>query len=213
MPRTPSADQYVEFRYHDAQPRGCADYVGPVVFALAGALQPGMRVLDVGCGNGALAALFLARGCHVVGIDLSNGGIEIAREAHPAGRFEIAAADENVLYTLGEEPFHLVVSTEVIEHLYAPAAYLAGCYAALQPGGRFVLSTPYHGWLKNIFIAASGKFDFHYDPLKHGGHIKFWSRRTLTTALQSAGFRNIEFNGAGRLPYLWKSMVMAAERR
>lgn len=212
MPETTSTDPYVEFRYDDARPRGCADYVGPIVFALAGPLRPGTRVLDVGCGNGALAGSLLERGCHVVGIDLSERGVAIARRAHPSARFEVAAADDKMLSRLSEEPFDLVVSTEVIEHLYAPAAFLTGCIAALHAGGRLVLSTPYHGWLKNVLIATSGKSDFHYRPLDQGGHIKFWSRRTLTRALEQAGFTQIEVRGAGRLPYLWKSMVMAAER-
>lgn len=212
MERASNSDQYVDWTFDDAEARGCANYVSPTLFALVGALPGGTRVLDIGCGNGALAGLFIQRGCRVVGIDLSVPGVEIARAAHPTGRFEILTADENVLSTLDEDPFDLVVSTEVIEHLYAPMAFLKGCHAALRPHGKLVLSTPYHGWLKNVFIATSGKSDFHYRPMDQGGHIKFWSRKTLTNALGQAGFTNIQFSGAGRLPYLWKSMVIAAER-
>jgi 2-polyprenyl-3-methyl-5-hydroxy-6-metoxy-1,4-benzoquinol methylase len=207
-----SPSDYVEWGYPDEQARGCAQYVSPAVLACAGAVGPGTRVLDIGCGNGALAALFLERGCAVVGVDLSQRGIEIAREAHPAARFEVLAADDQILANLAEDPFDVVVSTEVIEHLYAPAAFLIGCRAALQSGGRLVLSTPYHGWMKNVLIAVAGKSDFHYRPLDQGGHIKFWSRRTLTTALEQADFQDVEFFGAGRLPFLWKSMVMSATR-
>jgi 2-polyprenyl-6-hydroxyphenyl methylase/3-demethylubiquinone-9 3-methyltransferase len=213
MPHASTTDQYVEWTYPDAQARGCADYVSPSVMTLAGPLGSDTRVLDVGCGNGALAGLFLRRGCRVVGVDLSARGIEIARSAHPQGRFEVASADGELLQTLGEDPFDLVVSTEVIEHLYAPAAFLEGCHDALRPRGRLIISTPYHGWLKNVLIAAAGKADFHYRPLDQGGHIKFWSRKTLTLALEHAGFGRIQFEGTGRMPYLWKSMVMAAERQ
>ena len=207
-----SHPEYVQWRYPDERPRGCADYVSSSVFALAGALAPGTRVLDVGCGNGALAGVFLSRGCHVVGVDLSEPGIQIARAAHPGARFEVAAAGKELLGVLGEAPFDLVVSTEVIEHLYAPASFLEGCRDALRPEGRFIISTPYHGWLKNVLIAAAGQSDFHYRPLVQGGHIKFWSRKTLAAALTATGFTSIEFAGTGRVPYLWKSMVMAAER-
>jgi 2-polyprenyl-3-methyl-5-hydroxy-6-metoxy-1,4-benzoquinol methylase len=47
----------------------------PHIFALGGNLRPGLRVLDVGCGNGFTAGQFLAKGCDVVGIDLSESGI------------------------------------------------------------------------------------------------------------------------------------------
>jgi 2-polyprenyl-3-methyl-5-hydroxy-6-metoxy-1,4-benzoquinol methylase len=207
-----ASEQYVQWTYPDAQPRGCAKYVSPAVLEIAGSLGHGSRVLDVGCGNGALAGLFVDQGCQVVGVDLSEVGIAIARQAHPTARFEVAIADEHLLSALGEPPFDLVVSTEVIEHLYAPATFLTGCHDALRPGGMLVLSTPYHGWLKNVLIAASGKSDFHYRPLHQGGHIKFWSRRTLTIALETANFGQIQFQGVGRIPYVWRSMVMGATR-
>lgn len=212
MSDVPNSKHYVEWEYPDALPRGSAGYIAPTVLHLAGELAPGTRVLDVGCGNGALASLFLERGCQVVGIDLSERGIALAREAYPGGRFEVMPAEGDLLQTLGEEPFDLALSTEVVEHLYSPASFLASCHQALRPGGRLILSTPYHGWLKNVLIAVSGKSDFHYRPLDQGGHIKFWSRRTLEMALAEAGFAAISFSGTGRIRYLWKSMVMAAQR-
>jgi len=66
--------------------------------------------------------------------------------------------------------------------------------------------------LKNLALAATGKLDGHFTVLWDGGHIKFFSRRTLTTLLEQEGFHVVEFRGAGRWPYLWKSMVLAARR-
>jgi len=184
----------------------------PLVFELAGDLRPGTRVLDVGCGNGFTCGEFLGRGCHVVGVDLSDSGIDLARKAHPSGRFEVLAADDGILERLREEPFDLVVSTEVVEHLYDPRNYVRGCYAALKPGGRFICTTPYHGYLKNLVLALTNKWDSHANPLWDGGHIKLWSRRTITQLLAEAGFRNIRFRGAGRLPCLWMTMVIAGDK-
>lgn len=67
------------------------------MLAVAGELSPSTRVLDAGCGNGALAGELLARGCGVVGIDLGRRGVEIARAHHPAGRFEVMPVDERML--------------------------------------------------------------------------------------------------------------------
>lgn len=184
----------------------------PPVFALAGELKPGTRVLDVGCGNGFACGEFLQRGCRVVGIDLSRQGIEIARKAHPQGRFEVLQADDKLLENLGEAPFDIVVSTEVVEHLYSPREYAQGCFQALKPGGRLICTTPYHGYLKNLVLSLAGKWDSHANPLWDGGHIKLWSRATLTRLLTETGFANLRFHGAGRLPYLWMTMVMSGDK-
>ena len=182
------------------------------VLALAGNIGPATRVLDVGCGNGATLGVFADLGCQVTGIDLSETGIAIARERLPDGRFEILPADEHLLTNLGVAPFDLLVSTEVIEHVYAPRLMVQGCLKALKPGGRLILTTPYHGWLKNLAISIAGKWDAHADPLWDGGHIKLWSRRTLTRLLEEAGFENIQFRGAGRLPFLWMTMAVSGDK-
>jgi 2-polyprenyl-6-hydroxyphenyl methylase/3-demethylubiquinone-9 3-methyltransferase len=184
----------------------------PPLLALAGRLPPGARVLDVGCGNGFTAGVFLEMGCEVVGLDLSEQGIAIARQAYPKGRFELLSADERILERLGCGPFNLVVSTEVVEHLYDPRSYARGCFVALKPGGRFICSTPYHGYLKNLILALADKWDAHANPLWDGGHIKLWSRSTLTRLLVETGFRNLQFRGVGRLPYVWMTMLMAGDK-
>ena len=184
----------------------------PAVLVFAGALGPNVRVLDVGCGNGFTCGEFLKRGCRVVGVDLSRSGIEVARKTYPGARFEVLPADDQLLEKLGEPPFDLVVSTEVVEHLYSPREYARGCFQALRPGGRFICTTPYHGYLKNLALSILGHWDRHANPLWDGGHIKLWSRRTLTTLLTEAGFHNLQFRGAGRAPMLWMTMVMSGDR-
>lgn len=204
--------EYQDYGFESAAPPHTMRYLIPATFKLAGSIQQGTRVLDVGCGNGFLAGQFLRRGCRVVGIDLGERGITLARRMYPDARFEIMPADDGILERLEEEPFDLVVSTEVVEHLYSPRPYAAGCFAALKPGGRFICSTPYHGYLKNLAIAVAGKWDQHANPLWDGGHIKLWSRATLGKLLRETGFTNIQFVGAGRLPYLWMSMVMSGDK-
>lgn len=75
-----------------------------------------------------------------------------------------------------------------------------------------MITTPYHGYLKNLVLTTLNKWDAHHMPLWHGGHIKFWSRRTLAMLLAENGFRVIGFSGVGRVPYLWKSMVLLAQK-
>jgi 2-polyprenyl-6-hydroxyphenyl methylase/3-demethylubiquinone-9 3-methyltransferase len=206
------AEEFVEFGYRDATPAHTAAYLLGPVMELAAPVRTGMRVLDVGCGNGYMAGQFLARGCSVVGVDVSREGIAVARQTYPGGRFEELEATSDLRERLGEEPFDLVLSTEVVEHVYSPRPYARCCFNALRPGGRFVCSTPYHGYLKNLALAVSGKFDPHFSPLWDGGHIKFWSRQSLGDLLTEIGFQSIGFRGAGRIPYLWMSMVMCGDK-
>lgn len=66
---------------------------------------------------GAACGEFIRRGCKVVGIDLSEDCISLARRTYPGTRLEILAADEQSLDRLQEAAFDLVISTEVVEHL------------------------------------------------------------------------------------------------
>lgn len=201
-----------EFGFVSADPLQSFSYLLGPVEALIGPVAAGTRVLDIGCGNGAWAEHLLRQGCRVVGIDVSHVGIAHAQKAHPAARFVKTGIRPDILEVLGEEPFDIVVSTEVIEHLYAPREWAACAFDALRPGGRLVCSTPHHGYLKNLILSITNKWDAHLSPMWDGGHIKFWSRRSLSMLLSEAGFENLRFRGAGRAPFLWMSMVMSGDK-
>ena len=196
--------------YRSREALHTAGYVWPDVLRLLGRTGA-KRVLDAGCGNGAFTRVLVERGYEATGVDLSDSGIEIARSQCSGGHFEIASVTEDLLSRFGD-PFDAVVSLEVVEHLYDPRLFARRMFDVLRPGGRLILSTPYHGYLKNVALAVSGKLDSHFTALWDGGHIKFWSRRTLSRLLTEAGFRVVDFAGAGRLPYLWRSMIVVAER-
>lgn len=108
--------------------------------------------------------------------------------------------------------FDTVVSLEVVEHLFNPEQLVRTSQKVLKRGGVIIVSTPYHGYLKNLALALADKWDHHHDPIRVGGHIKFWTRATLSSLFVKAGFQEIGFQGVGRLPYLWKSMIMVFKR-
>jgi ubiquinone biosynthesis O-methyltransferase len=195
--------------YAHAAPAHTAGYLEGPLLAELGPL-PGTTLLDIGCGNGAMAASLAARGAVVTGIDLSDSGIALARAAHPAVRFEVASVYDDLQARLGT--FDRVIALEVIEHLFDPRTFLRRAFDALKTGGTLVLSTPYHSYLKNVALALSGRLDAHFTVLWDGGHIKFFSQRTLAAMLQEAGFEDLRFQGAGRVPLLWKSLVASARR-
>lgn len=171
------------------------------------------RVLDLGAGNGALCARLASAGYQVVGVEYDKRGVEVARSSHPAIPIYNFGVQDNPAELLAhEQEFDAVVSTEVVEHLFSP--HLLPIYArgVLKPGGHLVVTTPYHGYLKNLALSIRGDWDTHHTALWHGGHIKFWSRATLSRLLSENGLRVVGFSGVGRVPYLWKSMVLVAQK-
>ncbi|MFA6045013.1 MAG: methyltransferase domain-containing protein [Phycisphaerales bacterium] len=172
----------------------------------------GKRVLDVGCGNGFWSGRLSQLGATVVGLDGSVAGISIAKSRYPALRFEQIYATSTLLADLGEQPFDGILSVEVIEHLVDPRGFIKGCVDALKPGGVLVLTTPYHGYLKNLAISIAGKWDHHLNPLWDSGHLKMWSRATLSKLLVEYGLTDIKFCGMGRVPYLWMGMALSGRK-
>jgi len=169
------------------------------------------RVVDIGCGNGALCRELASRGYEVVGCEPSADGVRFAQSAAPEQVFHQLGVDDDPS-AVGNESFDVAIATEVIEHLVRPRNLPRFAKQLLRPGGHLIISTPYHGYLKNLVLAVTDKWDAHLNPFWDGGHIKFWSRRTLSQLLSEAGFRVVRFVGAGRLPFLWKSMIMVAQK-
>lgn len=177
------------------------------VFRALARVKNGARILDAGCGNGHLTSLLAARGYSAHGIDPSESGVAIAREAHSGATFSCADLTRGLPDV---DEFDAVVCIEVIEHVFAPHRLLATLLTALRPGGLLVLTTPYHGYLKNFLIVASGRFDRHFNPLWDHGHIKFFSPATLTELIETTGFERVSIRGIARLPFLWKTMMACA---
>lgn len=168
------------------------------------------RVFDLGFGNGSTAGFLAQKGFEVTGIDPSEYGVRHARETYPHLRLEEGSAYEDLASRFGTFPS--VISLEVVEHVFLPRDYARTLHSLVEPGGVAIISTPYHGYLKNVALALSGKMDDHFTALWDYGHIKFWSERTLGILLREAGFNEIAFHRVGRIPALAKSMIAVARR-
>jgi len=192
-------------------PQSCG-YIAPCVLEILKTLQVS-RVMDLGAGNGVLCAGLAKAGYEVVGVEYDRQGAHLAKQTYPGIPFyNFGVQDDPSELLAHERRFDAVVSTEVVEHLFSPhllPAYAAQC---LNEGGYLIVSTPYHGYLKNLVLSVLNKWDAHHTALWHGGHIKFWSAATLTALLAANGFEVIEFHGVGRMRYLWKSMVLVARK-
>ena len=168
------------------------------------------NVFELGCGNGSVANWLHQKKIDIVGIDNSQTGIDQANKTFPKIRLEEGSAYEDLSKRFGRFP--VVLSLEVVEHLYFPKLFAKNVFDLLEPGGVAVISTPFHGYWKNLALALTGKLDSHFTALWDGGHIKFWSENTMRELLSEAGFFDITFRRAGRVPVLAKSMIAIARK-
>ncbi len=132
--------------------RFVSDLGAPVVELLAP--RAGERILDLGCGDGALTKKLVELGCDVVGVDASAPQVEAARRLGLDAR----VADGERLGFDGE--FDAVFSNAAIHWMKRADDVIAGVWRALVPGGRFVAEFGGHGCvatIKRALIDALGR--------------------------------------------------------
>jgi trans-aconitate methyltransferase len=113
------------------------------------AAKSGERILDLGCGTGALTAEIAACGAHVIGADRSAEMIEQARKKFPAIQFEVC--DARVLPFSNE--FDAVFSNAALHWIPEAERVIQGVARALRPGGRFVAEFGGEGNVQHVIAA------------------------------------------------------------
>jgi len=203
-----------QFSWPTLAPPNAHGYLAPgIINELDRAGSKGVRLVDMGCGNGALAEVLAERGYQVTAFDASEEGVMRARTRRTSARFEVGSAYDTELSRKLGTGFAVATSLEVIEHLLFPRQLFDRARELLEPGGLLLLSTPYHGYWKNLAISMAGGWDQHFGVAHDGGHVKFFSPSTLCRMAESAGFQPVAIRGLGRVPWLWKSMLLVARRR
>ena len=153
------------------------------------------HVLDLGCGDGQTSGRWLTdHGYEYLGVDVSSNAIELARSAGlRAERIETAES-----LPFGDSTFDVVVSIEMMEHLFQPLSAAREARRVLREGGLLIVTTPNIAyWRSRLNLALLGRFDPLGDDMSHtkpwrDPHIRFFSPRTMESFLTEAGFeRNV----------------------
>jgi 2-polyprenyl-3-methyl-5-hydroxy-6-metoxy-1,4-benzoquinol methylase len=188
--------------YHEAFWRVVPEGLDPSDFALRRRfllerVQPGARVLDVGCGDGRFSAELIGAGAEVVGIDVAEEPLRRARARSP--ELDLRLGPDAGPWPLPDASFDVVWAGEVIEHVADTSAWLSELRRVLRSGGGLVLSTPAHEPLTLLRLALSRRaFAERFEPC--GDHLRFYSRDTLTRLIGDFGFEQISVRRDGGAP-------------
>ncbi len=170
----------------------------------------GKYVLDVGCGDGFLGSRVKKKGGYVYGIDISKKAILIAKKQLTEAKV-VDLNEERLPFR--NKYFDLVISTEVIEHLFDPSNFLKEINRVLKKNGELIITTPNILYWGNRLNFLVGKFLYTKEGVFDESHVHFFTYQTLINELNKSGFRVTDskhvYPGANpfvRLKNIWPAL-------
>jgi len=154
--------------------------------------------LDVGCGDGRTAGIWLNRlAAHYTGVDISENAVTMAKEAGLDAR----RIDDATSLPFPDGTFDVTVCLEVLEHLFHPELATAEIARVLKPGGRLVATVPNAShWKSRVDLAIRGRFNPRGDRLSvaqpwRDPHVCFFTPDSLARMLRQSGFADVSIAG------------------
>jgi 2-polyprenyl-6-hydroxyphenyl methylase/3-demethylubiquinone-9 3-methyltransferase len=168
------------------------------------ATLPGARVVDVGCGGGILAEAMAQRGADVLGIDLAEKSLAVARlhqlESGVPVRYENVAAE--ALAERMPAAFDVVTCMELLEHVPDPASTVAACATLVRPGGSLFFSTINRNPKSYAFAVIGAEYVLRLLPRGTHDYAKFIKPSELAQHCRNAGLEVRELKGMTYNPLL-----------
>lgn len=158
-------------------------------------------LLDYGCGTGFLLKHIqeISPDITYYGADISTEGIKRAKKSLKKVTFILLDNDSKI--PLKDDSIDFITCLDVIEHVYDVKPLLNEFRRILKPKGKLLVSTPYHGLIKNVIISLIG-FETVFDPM--GPHIRFFTVKSLINALKSINLKVNNVGYFGRFFPLWR---------
>jgi len=151
----------------------------------------GREILDVGCGEGFLAAELKKHSNRVTGIDsLPEVGRDSVLEQYFSTDLDQGIAP--VIEQLGGKRFDRVLLLDVLEHLKRPERLLGQCHEVLKSNGALVVSLPNVANITVRLMLLFGRFNYSERGILDKTHLRFFTRKTARRFLEENGYRILE---------------------
>lgn len=185
--------------------------------------NPDARVIDLGCGKGEFTIEIQEKiGCReIYGVDVWDEGIKKAREKG----MKVIKSDLNKNLSIIAESFDVVISNQVLEHLWFPIQFIKNVRRILKPSGYAVISTENLSSWDNIAALIFGytPFSMQFDgylkignPLsphekekfdKYPPHTRIFTYKGLKQILEELDLKVEDVKGSGYLPFNFISSI------
>ena len=167
----------------------------------------GNTVLDVGCGNGHLLYQLRHRFKKLVGLEYSAHRLEQAKLNLSDNAFVPVLGSAEDMSEIASLSVDCIVSADTIEHVPDVYPAAAELFRVLRPGGILVINTPNIAFIKKRMLLLMGRFPstsqknegLGSDILFDGGHLHYFTFRSLSLLLERAGFVIEQSIGFGKL--------------
>ncbi|MGE3260407.1 MAG: class I SAM-dependent methyltransferase [Bacteriovoracia bacterium] len=161
------------------------------------------RMLDVGCAYGATGAFLKQKGIvdQVYGVEFEPSAAAEARKHLDKVWQHDLNANRTLPEDLAREKFDLILCSHVLEHLIDPWSLLRQLNAITVPGGRIVAAVPNIRHFRALFpLFFRGDFTYTDAGTMDEGHLRFFTKKTFCTLLESSGYKIVRVADQGRDP-------------
>ncbi|MCP3664478.1 MAG: bifunctional 2-polyprenyl-6-hydroxyphenol methylase/3-demethylubiquinol 3-O-methyltransferase UbiG [Gammaproteobacteria bacterium] len=157
----------------------------------------GKRVLDVGCGGGILAESMALKGADVLGIDMGEAPLEVARLHQLESGVEVEYRKVPVEQLAEEQPasFDVVTCMEMLEHVPNPASIVTACARLVKPGGRVFFSTLNRNPKSYLFAIVGAEYILNLLPKGTHDYAKFIRPSELDRWIRRADLNSEHMTG------------------
>jgi len=162
----------------------CSDDPAEVAGILRDLMPARSRVLDIGCGTGAVTlAVNRDKGNDVWGVEPDPTRAAVARSRG----INVACRTFDREFLDGCAPFDVIMLTDVLEHVAAPGEFLGLALDALKPGGIVLLSVPNVAhWTVRLGLLF-GRFDYRETGILDATHLRWFTKRTICDLCKNCG--------------------------
>jgi 2-polyprenyl-3-methyl-5-hydroxy-6-metoxy-1,4-benzoquinol methylase len=168
------------------------------------------RVLDVGCGFGALGREFRKRGFEVWGIERDPKATALASERLDRVIVADLRDTPELERELAESRFDVIVFSDVLEHMLDAGAVVSTFIPYLADGGKVIISVPnVANWQTRIALLF-GRFTYRDTGVLDRTHLRFFTRRSTIEFVRSCG---LQVESVDETPMLVRALLPFMKRR